>query len=119
MTDTHIDALIEAVRAGDMRATVEHAREVFPFFTIRKLVLKACDGDLNAAATLHKALLPGWEHWVSSKHYWDGEEGPIAFLRAGTSGVDLKVVQAKSTDLARAWLLAVLKAYRTQVETQG
>ena len=52
-------------------------------------------GSLNAAKALHEALLPGWHFDVNPRRAWVGA------FEAAVSG----------QNLARAWLLAILKAY--------
>ena len=63
----------------------------------------ASDGSLDAALALHNALLPGWVFVVGTH----------------TSGVWQSLepeTHAAENDMpSRAWLLAILKAYRAQV----
>lgn len=95
--------LIEAVERGD-------ATE-FQFLTWRpgltgtvaesKRMIRAYNGDLNAAKALHEALLPGWQYHLS-----DGS--------ASVEGTAWETY-AQSETTARAWLLAILRA----VEAKG
>jgi hypothetical protein len=80
--------------------------KTYPVSDNARLARRACDGDMNAALALMKAVLPGWEWWADGVNgasvwyagvegdapYFDGEYGP---------NVDTP---------ARALLLAVLKA---------
>jgi hypothetical protein len=91
--------LIEAVSDGtDKNATVTAAREAFPDLSIRRDVLKACDGSLDAAQALHDALLPGWK-WRIEARAAVVCRMKDEFTRAGC---------AKNP--ARAWLIAILRA---------
>ena len=67
-----------------------------------ELVL-AYEGSLDAALALHEALLPGWR--------WDLD----AACNAGVwNSCDLlPAITGEANTPARAWLLAVLKAYRS------
>ena len=78
------------------------------------LAHRAYYGSLDAAKALHEALLPGWEWWLNSIAYWDGDEGPTAILRTGTPMVDLRVASARSDAPACAWLIAVIRALMAQ-----
>lgn len=110
MTDTKaLDALIEAVEAGgtiqpfvfqDALNHGEHAPCAGEAF-------EAYHGDLNAAKALHEALLPGWGY-----AFGDDEKGA-----AGVVARDLQSeeIEAHSEIPARAWPLAVLKAYRASL----
>lgn len=118
MTDA-LNKLIEAVEAGSL-----HEQELggMPMCTAAYPVicgdnwncgkwsdrncLAAYHGDLNAAKALHEALIPG-AHW----HLDENEDrGYVAGVFFGNwhEGV------AKTP--ARAWLLAILRAYAAQQE---
>ena len=108
---TALDALIAAVEAGDETAMRETARcmssdardvgAMFPGYDVGK----AYRGSLDAALALHEALLPG-HHWALEE---DDDAGFGAQVFAG------EYWRARNRVAARAWLLAILKAYRAQV----
>ena len=69
-----------------------------------ELIGMAMDGSLDAALRLHEALLPGWDY-----HLWN--------LGTDEAGADVAHHQhgqiqdsAISSNQARAWLLAILRA---------
>ena len=100
-----IAALIEAVEAGN------DLPRPMPFnVSEAACIIGAYHGSLDAAMALHEALLPGWDWWINSKHYWDKDEGPLAVLKTGTPGIDLRTTAGKAPTPARAWLLAILRA---------
>ena len=110
---TDLDRLIEAVEEG----TPDNFGAVKPGHPImRGYAENAYNGSLDGAVTVLEALLPGWDWWVNSRHYWDKSEGPLALIKTGQPGIDLKVVDAKSDNPARALLLATLRAYRSTRE---
>lgn len=105
MTDkTALRQLIEAVEAGTQSPFITLSdAEVLAFNQEQiNLIQKANAGSLDAAKALHEALLPhyGWKVegdntawvWWSLSNEWSG----------------------KSTTAARAWLIAILKAYEAQ-----
>jgi hypothetical protein len=99
---TPLDDLIAAVESG--KGPGNH---VFVLDTVEqvKWCVDAWLGSLDAALRLHEALLPGWG--------WDtghGAEEPFY------ANVYLKAAEyaAGSDTPARAWLLALLRALKTQ-----
>lgn len=117
MTDkSNIRKLIEAVEAGDDRAAFwkvwppENEGGQLAFTADR-----AFRGSLDAAKALHEALLPGWKvagiHQEDSGLWW-------AELREGfITSYSQTVIAPHSFDAltpARAWLIAILKAYEAQ-----
>ena len=78
------------------------------------LAHRAYHGSLDAAKALHEALLPGWRWWVADALYWTAldDNAPSVTLCIGTPGADLKVVTGHADSPARAWLLAILRAYK-------
>lgn len=102
---TDLDKLIEAVEGGNVRPYVieELASLVFDF-RVYGDIARAYHGSLDAAKALHEALLPGWR-WT--RHH-DGE------IEVWATGVlSRRWGRSDDKDPARAWLLAVLKAYRS------
>jgi hypothetical protein len=95
-----LDALIEAVEAGTLATTdlVEFTN------TNHALAFSAYHGSLDAALALHHALLPGWIFDVTNdsafvlRHDEFGQDEPLQYQADGPH--------------ARAWLLAILRAYR-------
>lgn len=101
MTDD-LDALIEAVEEGEWFGDLPR-----PQVLLTDLCWKAFNGSLDAAKSLHDELLSGWTY-----AFGDDEKGA-----AGVVARDLQSeeIEAHSENPARAWLLAILKAYREQV----
>jgi hypothetical protein len=97
-----LDKLIAAVEAGDdarviLKSDAAGDRHM-------QQVSHAFHGSLDAAKALHDALLPGWVTWDASHTYF-GYEWSL------TNGDDAVYTCSKDTP-ARAWLLAILRAYR-------
>ena len=106
---TDLDALIQAVEAGQKMDTVVAARECFGLQE-RRYLLKAADGSLDAAKALHDALLPGWR-WgrLWAGHMWvEPDDMPGRSERFYSP-------DGMADQPARAWLLATLKAYRASL----
>jgi len=108
MTDiTALDKLIAAVEGGKMfQPESDRWREFFPVNAVvyGPKIISAFYGSLDAAKALHDALLPGWVYLHISKVMGSCETevcsgGPW--------------FNGKSADPARAWLIAILKAYRS------
>lgn len=109
-----LDKLIEAVEGGDAMgvdficlSAAEH-----------KFAYKAYHGSLDAAKSLHEALLPGWGYLLE----WRDDNFVMAWLSPNLNNMTKSQVEnAPNSDMrtykhtpARAWLIAVLKAYRSQ-----
>lgn len=112
---TDLDNLIKAVEAGDDHATgtavgnIASASRDHGLYWPSHDAVKAFRGSLDAAKALHDALLPGWRVEVFNL---DGE----VVLRRNRP-IDRAYGDAlNSGEVARAWLLAVLKAYRSEVQ---
>lgn len=106
---TALDKLIEAVEAGTLTGdddlsypagAPEMIDTALGMDSVWDTVCLAHDGSLDAALALHEALLPGWD--------WAREWGYMAVVKKGAGSFS-----ARSDTPARAWLLAVLKAYRS------
>lgn len=115
-----LDRLIEAVEAGEIRTGVtglksfeQFSRDAFGLYQ-SNAAWRAYGGSLDAALALHEVLLPGWiVHDFSNNSRSMGWTMVIA-SEAGdyhTSHAGGKVGFCETP--ARAWLLAVLKAYRS------
>ena len=90
--------LIEAVERGDENGvSTYYASRVFPVGFAH--VGNAFRGDLNAAKLFHDMLLPGW--WATMRY----STRPLV-----TVGDVDEEFQAQDDYLARAWLLAILRA---------
>ena len=101
MAVSALDDLITTVEAGSF-VYIGWEPQALPAHRMID-VSDAYSGSLDAAKALHDALLPGWGWTISA----DG---------ASVYGDDPKVYDVDNAHIpARAWLLAILKAYR---ETQ-
>lgn len=70
----------------------------------------AYNGSLDAAKALHDALLPGWG-WLNGNNGSACVISPDHILAMGIKGSANRV----DTTPARAWLIAILKAYRSMM----
>lgn len=105
----NLDALIEAVEAGSFPVDMCAADLKFLGIECIYEVYDVFSGSLDAAKALHDALLPGWRVEVFNL---DGE----VVLRRNRP-IDRAYGDAmNSGEVARAWLLAILKAYRATME---
>lgn len=109
---TALDKLIEAVEA-DVLDSVWHGcssrRGHWAYATgldatQRNLAWQASHGSLDAALALHEAVLPGWG-W--GRYSSDGS------FHVTQHGVMIDDTEGKADAPARAWLLAILRAYRS------
>jgi hypothetical protein len=104
-----IRGLIEAVQAGEATDfTAMLTPDVHPVDRSKRCgwAVSAYRGNLNAAAQLHRAMLPGWR-WRLEEHAALVCRIKDDFTRAGCA-----------KDPARAWLLAILRALEaTQEQT--
>lgn len=113
---TRIEALEELaakVEAGEVKDWRPYYIERV-FGTKRNAVLAVAsfDGSLDAAKALHDAVLPGWK-----KQLYEEDDGSFnALLRDGQD--DRVYAEVWSVDLARAWLLAILRALIEQEKAQ-
>lgn len=109
------DKLIAAVEK-DMSGPVPHHFDDVFGVSPGNNAIGAYHGSLDASNALHEALLPGWEWWINSKWYWDGNAVPLATVRNSRPTIDLQMCHGKTDNPARAWLIAILKAYRAQMD---
>ena len=111
---TALDELIKAVEAGDKWISVKAAAA----FDDKGNAVMACraygaewnherPGSLDAAKALHDALLPGWGYRVSP--------GYAIVMHPRLSGPAVEKDATAQENPARAWLLAILRAYRAQI----
>ena len=112
---TALDKLIEVIEAGTVYATMGHTmmcRKAFPprwegdhgKDSRAQLCVNAWNkSSLDAALALHEALLPGWRARLDI-----GRRN-----RCWVISPDNRKLDAYATTPARAWLLAILRAYRS------
>ena len=111
---TALDKLIEAVEAGEPSEFRKANRAAFST-PCQDMALQlreehcrhAFKGSLDAALALHEALLPGWWFQTSAVDGW----ATCHVARSG-AGVPEEAPSGAETP-ARAWLLAILRAYRS------
>ena len=123
-----LDKLIEAVEAGTLKGTYDDlisfdrlCDAAIPQDTrgLNVHAFEAYEGSLDAALALHEALLPGWALERLTK--WPGTNGQCTAYLWGTHEDDGERwhnakdgrVDANGPTPARAWLLAILRAYRS------
>lgn len=101
-----LDALIAAVGEGAIaRSDLDAFIPSLGLTTQANDAHSAYKGSLDAAKALHEALLPEWT-WTR----W-----PQGDIEVCKDGCEFYIGQ--SFDPARAWLIAILKAYRSTLST--
>jgi len=108
-----LDTLIKAVEVGAEAGTIPFFTACGPFDGAEwgETAWCAYTGSLDAALRLHEALLPGWRvhDFCQYPDRWhivlNGDTAPHFF-------------HGEASTPARAWLLAVLRAYRATLETK-
>lgn len=102
MTDA-LDRLIEAVEDGAWG----NPKDAFPDHKTHMLGFKAYHGSLDAAKSLHEALLDSGFH----------AEIEACCTRPRVRVIRLELVFDGGEQIteARSWLLSILKAYRSQI----
>lgn len=118
-----LDKLIEAVEGGGLTAFYcgKYGSFLAPYCNGRTVFLTtpldAYHGSLDAAKALYEALLPGWQKNLHFTEFADGSGAVSIFSPlpddAGKWDFAPKF-EAAGDNPARAWLLAILKAYRSQ-----
>lgn len=98
-----LDELIAAVEKGEFLLGAMKGR-------LEDKSYDAFSGSLDAAKALHDALLPGWAWKLES---YDGFS--LAWV-GPPSEMLLREHEADINNPARAWLIAILKAYRAQMD---
>ena len=109
-----LKALEQKVAAGDRVDLDNAAASAFPPESgggpcTFHLVFRAFEGSLDAALSLHQAVLPGWHGHVET----DGEVTVLEHV-----GADRAWFGSCDDNMARAWLLAIIRALIT-MEEQG
>ncbi len=110
---TDLDKLIAAVEAGNMTRAQSSTvwRGYAGSFDVKVgLVEGAYHGSLDAAHRLHEALLPGWKWEISSPDF--------ATVRNPDRRGDWPFA-GKGSVIARAWLLAILRAVKGRPAING
>jgi hypothetical protein len=108
-----LDRLIEAVEAGEAtRAQMEDLAALALGLSVTSMNVAAAYAadDMNAAKALHEALLPRWGWMVADKR--SACVIPTDADRANGISGETGISEGNP---ARAWLLAILRAYRAQV----
>lgn len=101
---TALDALIEAVDAGEWNNGIAW-RALGVGVTGR--AERAFYGSLDAVKVLHDALLPGWGYVV--------RQSTNCKPCAAVAKYPHAAIYQYAENPARAWLLAILRAYRAQI----
>ena len=116
---TALDKLIEAVEAGEPGEFRKANRAAFstPCQDIALQLREehcrhAYKGSLDAALALHEALLPGWKYQLSNDLLQHGGPCEPAAVWDGMNCYSGGFPDEAVSQPGRAWLLAVLKAYR-------
>lgn len=104
-----LSKLIEAVATGQAPTGLDVHRADTGHSDHITMVLGAFNGSLDAAKALHEALLPGWA--------WQVEDEGWATVYRGDATRDQTLIDADAETSARAWLLAILRAYAAQQES--
>lgn len=112
---TDLDKLIDAVEAvgdGGNTAAIINNRIARIYhdkggYWPANDVMKAYDGSLDAAKALHEALLPGWIGCADTSGFCFMYEDEKEWNESSA------IVPGNP---ARAWLIAILKAHKTQQE---
>ena len=121
---TALDKLIEAVETGAYDAVGKRHRRFNAFCddweALRGVheqpsytaAWNAYNGSLDAALALHEALLPG--HWLGEMGGNRGLDGKNWYAQINhQKGTATFYHDAVSSTPARAWLIAILRAYRS------
>ena len=118
----YIDKLIESVETGTLYYGIFSDSLNTPFQDIRyaindQVVWMAYNGSLDAAKTLHEAVLHN--HVISSLDWkWGGlvEAHIFEVSQEQWHEPDMAKFIGRSSTPARAWLIAILKAYKSKVQ---
>lgn len=112
---TALDKLIEAVEAGNATEFQFHTWRPGLTGTIKesKAMLRAYNGSLDAALALHEALLPRWKYSLSNDLMQHGGPCEPAAVWDGMGNYSGGFADEAVIQPARAWLLAILRAYRS------
>lgn len=111
-----LDALIEAVEVGSPSTKETWYNAIGDNY---HAATRAANGSLDAAKALHDALLPGWRMdalWQGGvlSRTQDVWHCRIRCIIDGRTAIDTYERVGYDTP-ARAWLLAILRAHRTQI----
>lgn len=107
-----LDKLIEAVDGGAVRPWVIEEMAALIFHnSIWPMIAKSYDGSLDAAKSLHEALLQDWVFDITND---GGLVCPKDYMTFGELPDHIRAFDDYSGDPARSWLIAILKAYEAQ-----
>lgn len=101
---TDLDRLIEAVEGGCPVEDMWMVPKVIGPYPLQDYLVGSCNGSLDAAKALHEALLPGLNAHVTM-------DGSCQMFNE--HGVSILSEEYRGGNPARAWLIAVLKVYRS------
>lgn len=106
MTDqTALRHLIEAVEAGEINIGEGATLAFIPLSPEkRRTAMAAYNGSLDAAKALHEGLLP---NYFVDFRWWTAQNG-------GCHATVGNLHSGQATAPARAWLIAILKAYEAR-----
>ena len=109
-----LDNLIDVVEAGEdyVERHIQRAFGGYRSSANSAYINRAYHGSLDAALALHEALLPGWRWQHGFAVGGHGSHAATVWL-PHMEDAQWKVHFAVGETPARAWLLAVLKAYRS------
>ena len=112
-----LDRLIEAVEAGEiskgvtgLKAFEQFSRNAFGLYQ-SNAAWRAYGGSLDAALALHEVLLPGWVARVTTGSASAGVKYSHCTVEDWDDGTEVDANNQPTP--ARAWLLAILRAYRS------
>ena len=116
----YIDKLIESVETGTLYYGIFSDSLNTPFQDIRyaindQVVWMAYNGSLDAAKSLHEAVLPPINQYTIDSGP-SGCGAQIVIWPNGLSGDGELIFNGYDSTPARAWLIAILKAYKSKVQ---
>lgn len=113
MNCADLDKLIEAVDAGSIpRHDLDAFIPVLDLCSATNDALSAYNGSIDAAKALHEALLPGW----IAKPQIGGAAAGVKVWHCTVEDWETgdEVESFNMPDPARAWLIAIIRAYEAQ-----
>jgi hypothetical protein len=118
MDTEKLDELIAAVEAGEW---IDMTPAYVSLGVNATVAARAYTGSLDAALALHEALLPGWRVNIGQTEIITPDRTFTAYVWPNDATMRQSVFRPCATHAtpARAWILAILKAYRAQVPYYG
>ena len=89
------------------------SREAYRSSDAQQAVLAWRNNSLDAAKSLHEAVLPGWD---ARLYLMSGEVWVYTPVRNGPPGAECEA--SIPNNMARAWLLAILRAKISELESE-